>query len=366
MSSLKHVPLKRPTPDIVRFIDVVMGKRSGTKPPLVEYIVDDVVIAPIVRDLLGLSWVDQIVDRESYKARLDAFIAFWYKMGYDFVRLEIGAGFRENTLAAQDPAPGSPKQRHWSDQHHGTITSWEEFEKYPWPDIKNVDFFPLEYISKNLPEGMGFITCHAAGPFEHLSSIMSIEGLCLAVMENPDLVAAIAQKVGETMVAFYKQILELDRLVAIFQGDDMGFRTTTLIGPQHMRQYTLPWHKRLAQITHEKGLPYFLHSCGNLEPIMGDLIEDVKIDAKHSFEDAILPVEVFQERYGSRIGVLGGVDINILAAGTPQDVRKRTRFLMETCGKRGRYAVGSGNSIPSYIPVPNYLAMVDEALDFVA
>ncbi len=35
---------------------------------------------------------------------------------------------------------------------------------------------------------------------------------------------------------------------------------------------------------------------------------------------------------------------------------------MDDCGPRGRYAVGSGNSIPSYIPVENYLAMVDEAL----
>jgi hypothetical protein len=36
---------------------------------------------------------------------------------------------------------------------------------------------------------------------------------------------------------------------------------------------------------------------------------------------------------------------------------------METCGSRGRYAIGSGNSIPSYIPVSNYLAMIDEALN---
>jgi len=60
--------------------------------------------------------------------------------------------------------------------------------------------------------------------------------------------------------------------------------------------------------------------------------------------------------------VLGGIDVDILAAGTPEQVRKRARTLIEVCGSRGRYAVGSGNSIPSYIPVENYLAMVDEAL----
>jgi uroporphyrinogen decarboxylase len=95
---------------------------------------------------------------------------------------------------------------------------------------------------------------------------------------------------------------------------------------------------------------------------MEDLIEDVRIDAKHSYEDAILPVEQFQARYGDRIAVFGGIDVNILAGGTPDNVRRRVRELKEVCGSRGRYAIGSGNSIPSYIPLENYLAMVDEVL----
>ena len=96
---------------------------------------------------------------------------------------------------------------------------------------------------------------------------------------------------------------------------------------------------------------------------MEDLIDDVGIDGKHSYEDAIIPVQDFQARYGDQIAVLGGMDLNILA-GTPDvdAVRRHTRFLIETCGSRGRYAVGSGNSIPSYVPLDNYLAMVDEAL----
>jgi len=42
-------------------------------------------------------------------------------------------------------------------------------------------------------------------------------------------------------------------------------------------------------------------------------------------------------------------------------VRRRTREVIEACAPRGRFAVGSGNSIPSYVPPANYLAMVDEA-----
>ena len=95
---------------------------------------------------------------------------------------------------------------------------------------------------------------------------------------------------------------------------------------------------------------------------MADLIDDVKIDGKHSFENNIIPVQQFQKKYGDRIAVLGGLDLNILGASTPEEVRRQTRALIESCGGRGRYAVGSGNSIPSYIPVNNYLAMIDEAL----
>jgi uroporphyrinogen decarboxylase len=170
------------------------------------------------------------------------------------------------------------------------------------------------------------------------------------------------------MEAFYRHLLDLDRVVAIFPGDDMGFRSGTLIGPQHMRQLSLPWHRRYAQMAHDKGKPYFLHSCGNLKAIIPDLLNDVRINGKHSYEDAILPVDEFQARYAAgepgqpnRFAVLGGLDLNILAGGTPTEVRARTRHLIETCNPRGRYAIGSGNSIPSYVPVENYLAMIEEA-----
>jgi uroporphyrinogen decarboxylase len=93
---------------------------------------------------------------------------------------------------------------------------------------------------------------------------------------------------------------------------------------------------------------------------MDELIVGVGIDGKHSFEDAIMPVQDFQTAYGKRIAVLGGLDINILSGGTADDVRKQTRLLVTTCGARGRYAIGSGNSVPSYVPVENYLAMIDE------
>ncbi|MBN1399232.1 MAG: hypothetical protein JXA74_00240 [Anaerolineae bacterium] len=361
MTSHPHIPLQRARPDAGRFIDAVLGREQLERPPLVEYLVDDALRESIVVGLLGRPWVERDpLDRRATEAYLDNFIIFWHALGYDCVRYEESLPFVEHNLMGAD-ATGRDGTRQWRDLHHGAIASWEDFERYPWPEVTPATLANYAYLAEHLPEGMGLLACHAGGIYEHLSAILSYEGLCYALHDQPDLVAAVVQRLGELMLRFYAQLVELEGVVAIFPGDDMGFRTATLIPPDALRRYTLPWHRRYAALAHERGLPYFLHSCGNLEAIMDDLIEHVGIDAKHSYENAILPVGRFQERYGGRIGVLGGVDVDILTRQPEEVVRAEVRHLMEICGARGRYAIGSGNSIPSYVPVANYLAMVDEA-----
>jgi uroporphyrinogen decarboxylase len=164
------------------------------------------------------------------------------------------------------------------------------------------------------------------------------------------------------MEAYVRHLLSLPNLVAIFPGDDMGFRSGTLLAPDQLRQYTLPWHRRFAAMTHKAGLKYFLHSCGQLADIMPDLIDDIGIDAKHSYEDAITPVAQAKKLWGSRIGILGGVDVDTLTRGSPGQVRAYVRRIIDACAPGGHFAIGSGNSIPDYVPLENYMTMVDEAL----
>lgn len=361
---LKNIPMQNPKPDGKEFIEIIMGHKRAKRVPMVEYLVDDVVMKPIVTELLGRQWVALGQDRDSQRGYLNNFIEFWYRMGYDFVRFEEALPLDRTYLVTKDVGADKTKDRIWVDQHRGAIMSWDDFEQYPWPSVSAMDFFKFEYLNSHLPEGMGLITCHGAGVFEHISQLMSYEGLCLALYDQPDLVSAMADKIGDLIFKFYEHLLDLDRVLAIFQGDDMGFRTGTLIAPEALRQYILPWHKKLAALVHGHNRPYFLHSCGNLEAIMEDLITIVGIDGKHSFEDAIIPVQDFQLKYGHRIAALGGLDINILSNSSSAQVREKTRDLIETCGQQGRYAVGSGNSIPSYVPVENYLAMVNEAMEY--
>jgi uroporphyrinogen decarboxylase len=353
-----RVPIVHPKPDVEEFLSVVLGRRPvGKRPPLVEYIIDDAVSRPIL-EAMGRRWVPLAVEPSAY---WDNYVEFWYRMGYDFVRYEVSLPFRETKRQGQDPTVLGGR-RSWAETGRGPIGSWDEFERYPWPEVEDGLFQPFEEISRRLPEGMGFIACHGAGILEHVRDLMGYETLCLCLYDDPGLVEAVCEAVGSRIEQFYRKLLQFDRLVAVFQGDDMGHRTGTLIHPDHLRHYFLPWHKRFASRAHERGIPYFLHSCGNILAVMEDLIEVVGIDGKHSFEDAILPAAEFHARYHQRIATLGGVDVNVLARGTEEEVRGVVRGLVERCAPLGRFAIGSGNSIPSYVPPENYLAMLDEVL----
>ena len=109
------------------------------------------------------------------------------------------------------------------------------------------------------------------------------------------------------------------------------------------------------------GKPFLWHSCGRIFPIMQDVI-DLGIDAKHSNEDIIAPFDEWIARYGERIGLLGGIDVDLLCQKSPAAIveevfEKGRRFRVAARG----YALGSGNSIPEYVPVDGYLAMIEGA-----
>jgi len=58
--------------------------------------------------------------------------------------------------------------------------------------------------------------------------------------------------------------------------------------------------------------------------------------------------------------VIGGLDMNLLANGTEEQVRARTQEILAACMPTGSYILGSGNSIANFVRPENFLAMLDE------
>jgi len=295
---------------------------------------------------------------------LNMYVRFWYEMGYDYVAMVTGFNLRRSFKVAADTAGVQnwpDGQRYWQDEATGPIQSWADFEAYPWPKAEDMSHAALEYLNTIVPEGMKIAAFGFGGVFEHSTWLMGLQPFSYALRDQPDLVEAICQRVGELATATVAQAVTIDNVAMVFLSDDLGFYSGTLVSPDVIRRHIFPHYKKITDITHQAGRLLIFHSCGNVYKIMDEAIDDIGIDAKHSFEDKIMPVEEVYRRWGDRIAILGGVDMHLLAAGTEEQVRARTRQILETCGVKGTgYCLGTGNTAANYIPKQNYLAMLDE------
>jgi uroporphyrinogen decarboxylase len=295
---------------------------------------------------------------------IEMYVRFCHQVGYDYAFMVTGFSLSKTFQVASDTAQNENwegGQRYWVDQSRGPIQSWEDFEAYPWPKPDELRHVGLEYISSILPEGMKAAAFTFGGVFENSAQLMGLESFSYALRDQPDLVEALCQRVGELACATCAQTTAIDNVEMFFLSDDLGFFSGTLVSPAMIRRYIIPHYKKIAEIAHRAGALVIFHSCGNVYKLMDDVIDDVGIDAKHSFEDKILPVEEAYRRWGDRVAILGGVDMDLLGRGTEEQVRARTREILEVCGTSGKgYCLGTGNTAANYIPKQNYLAMLDE------
>jgi len=337
-------------PDFNRLLTVLRRRGEPDRVPFVELFHDPEIIAAVMGE-------PRPEDGDEWRRWR---ITFHARLGDDHMRGYHTVIFpAKSTLATDDTATHSRGARGWQNEHEGPIATREEFERYPWPQVCDADFEDIERLGPMLPDGMKLTPTMAKGMLENLIRLMGYEGLCFAMIEQPELVQAVADGIGAVNLEVFRRLCQFDSVGAVWINDDLGFKTQTMISPAQLRRFVFPWHKRLVALAHEHDRPVMLHACGNLREVIGDLIDDVGIDAKHSFEDVIQPVADFKRQYGSRVAMLGGIDVDVLARRGVEEVKAYTRRVIEQCAPGGGWALGSGNSVANYIPVANFLAMLE-------
>ncbi len=290
---------------------------------------------------------------------MDLSLEFSKAAGYDYVTVyPLVPLVRTRARHTANPQQ-KDKVRAWQDEHSGLITSRKEFEAFPWPSTDRISLLAVDFLAPKMPEGMKVMVFYL-GIFEDLKLLMGFENMAIESIEEPELLGDILERLTVLAEAAVEKSAAHPAVGAVFYAEDMGFKTGTMLSPAWMKEWVIPRHKRIAEACKKHGKPFLFHSCGRIYALMEDLIEDVGIDGFHSFQDGIEPVESFYEKYGDRISILGGLDVDLLARGTEEQVRRRARQILDACGDTGGYCMGSGNSVTNYCRVENYYAMLDE------
>jgi uroporphyrinogen decarboxylase len=347
-------------PDFEVMRTVLLRQGEPRRIPFYELFLDDSVIEEIQK---------RHYDRpaETPEERRRRFVETYVSLGYDYLPYYTYIRFAASYHSVvDDTATVGNGRRGWMDEHSGPIQTWEDLENDAyWPSLeKAADYEDFEAMARELPKGMKIIGGAGGGPFEHASFRMGLTALSMRVCEEPAFVEKLMERIGTLIVGVAKRLVKMDAVGAYCFGDDLGYKTGTMLSPEALRRYFFPWLKKVAEVAHAAGKPFVFHSCGKLDAVMDDLIDDVGIDAKHSFEDVIMPVAEAKKKWGSRVALLGGVDVDFLCRHNVQEVKDQTKRVLEACAPGGGYALGTGNSVANYIPLENYLAMLEACREF--
>lgn len=145
----------------------------------------------------------------------------------------------------------------------------------------------------------------------------------------------------------------------IWGGDDLGQQLSLFMRPETFRSLYAPYYEALADVLHQNGLDFWLHTCGNVTQLMDDLIA-CGVDAVHPIQVGTMDDEAIAKRYSGRIAFWIGMDVQqILPFGTPQQVRDHVRQRIRTFNRpEGGLLLAAGNAILPDTPMENLYAYV--------
>ena len=339
-------------PDYRHVVDAASNRRP-VRMPLYEHIISPEIMGRVLG--VELHYPSPNDGKSAFRDFYAKACRFWKDMTYDTISFE-------GTIVEVLPDHGA-----LFGGRPGPIQNRADFERYPFDEIPELywkRWTPhLDALAKELPEGMKAVGGCGNGVFEISEDLVGYEYLCLLMFDDPALFAELYVTIGNLMTKLWSRMLEqYGFMFAVCRmGDDLGYKTSTLLAPATIIEHILPQYARIISLIHGAGKPFLLHSCGNIFSVMDDIL-NTGINAKHSNEDQIAPFGRWIELYGNRIGLFGGIDLNLLCTQDRKTVfdevvRLGREFRIQAKG----YALGSGNSIPEYVPVENYLALIEAA-----
>lgn len=345
-TDLNLLPSRVGQPDFNNILAILRRERPA-RPTLFEFFLNQ----PFYRDLAQPT-------RQPWPEDLDTFLTIIHgfrNTGYDYAAFCV-PGF---TFPA-----GHVDQKSTRSLNEGAvITDRASFDAYEWADPEDADYDLLDRLAPQVPKGMKIISSCPGGPLENAIMLVGYETLCMMVLTDEQLAFDLFENIGKRLVKFYTRCLEHDIVGAIIGNDDWGFKSQTMLSPDDMRRFVFPWHKQIVAAAHAADKPAIVHSCGCLDSVMDDVIDDMKYDGKHSYEDIIQPVEDAYDQYHNRIAIMGGLDLDFVCRSTPEKIYQRAKNMMQRAEADGAYGLGTGNSVPEYVPRENYFAMTRAILE---
>ncbi len=309
-----------------RLLDTFDGREGPV--PWVELVVDD----EVIQEMLGCDQVD-------WPAR----VTFCQQMGiaalgvYDWHRY---GSITDESLPVL--------------QHQPLIDSAADLDKLaiPEPAYEELRAEVQVAVAAIGDSGLAFFAEFAFGLDQTMADV-GFDNLCLQFYDDPDFVSEVVRRYEAyiaRLIDLYQWLPEVDFL---WVGDDLASKNGPFFSPRTFERFFFPVFRRLAGRIRK---PWAFHSDGDIMPLLDEILAWGPAGL-HPIEPDAMDIFRLEETIGDRVTLMGNVDVDLLARGTPDEVASVCRELLERCAPGGRYVFSSGNSIPKWSKLANVEAM---------
>jgi len=245
---------------------------------------------------------------------------------------------------------------------------WRGLEKQSWDWTPQDQERMTEYVrsqqalQRQLGEVFVFWSAGASPGLVGIHGEVGLEEFSYYMADSPEIISLRLEYNAVRGALWASNFPEDAGAEAVFLGDDIAFNTAVMVSPVWLRREYFPRLKRVIDAFHDNGIKVLFHSDGNLMEILDDLV-DAGIDGLNPIE-VLAGMDVGEiHRRHPHLFLAGGIDVSqLLPFGSPEEIRGTVMSSVEAA--EGRLMVGSSTEVNDAVPLENYLAMRQAALDF--
>ena len=190
------------------------------------------------------------------------------------------------------------------------LADWSQLDHFRWPDPDDpANFTGMEKKIDN-PDNKYLMTSIFMLLFERLHALRGFENTLMDFYLEREKIEMLADRIVAFDLAMIRNISS--RFPGMINGfeftDDWGTEEQLMINPDLWREFFKPRYKQLFDACHEAGWHVWMHSCGKVNAIIGELI-DIGLNVINLQQPTVLGIEEVGRQYAGKICFLSLCDI---------------------------------------------------------
>lgn len=221
---------------------------------------------------------------------------------------------------------------------HPLNETLDGLDDFTWPDPWQAELFTELTMRRVDGQDNLVVAEHPFAIYERAWLLVGMQELLTAMAERPERADELFTRIGEHQDAIAQRYLELG-VEAAWIADDYGMNSAMMFSPQMWRRFVAPGLRRIIERYRRAGAVIILHSCGNITPLIDDLIE-VGVQVLDPLQPNCNRLDEIRRKTTGRVCLCGGIQASTLLGGDVKSTTLATHERIAQLGKQGGYIVG--------------------------